>query len=227
MPEAPNAEIAHKLAESHGHPRGTSRREALVETAEAIVLAVVAVAAAWSGYQAARWDGRQAERYATSSRLRVQAGEAATEGGQQRLLDVVTFNTWVQAHEAGDAKLEAIYVRRFSQEYRVAFEAWLRTDPFHDPGAPAGPAYMPQYRNAQLERAATLNVQATAAFGTGTHAREVAERYVAATVLLAMVLFLIAISQRFVLSSVRLGILVAAGVVLVFVLASMSTYPRA
>src|SRR3546814_20453856 len=34
----------------------------LVEILEALLLAVVAVATAWSGYHAAKWDGRQAER---------------------------------------------------------------------------------------------------------------------------------------------------------------------
>src|ERR1700675_1024857 len=96
MPEGMNIEIAHKLSESEDRFR-KSRREELTEIAEAVVLALVAVATAWSGYQAAKWDGRQAFLYATSAKLRVDAGVAATEGGQQRLLDVVTFNTWIEA----------------------------------------------------------------------------------------------------------------------------------
>jgi hypothetical protein len=34
-------------------------------------------------------------------------------------------------------------VRRFSPEYRTAFDAWLKTDPFTDPSAPPEPGYMP------------------------------------------------------------------------------------
>jgi hypothetical protein len=226
MEEGTNLEVAHAL--SHHHQAGDlSTHERIIEIAEAVVLALVAVAAAWSGYQAAKWDGHQAFLYGTSSRLRVQAGVAATAGGQQRLLDVSTFNTWIQAHQAGDEALQELYVRRFSPEYKVAFEAWLQTDPFTNPDAPAGPSYMPEYHNALLEQAKTLNEEADHAFSEGTDARATAERYVAATVLFATVLFLIALSQRFRLRSVRVGIVAVAAGLLIFVLVSIASYPRA
>ena len=196
MPEGMNVEIAHKLTESEAS-RKKSRREEMIEIAEALVLGLVAVATAWSGYQSALWDGRQAILYGTSGRLRVEAGVAATEGGQQRLLDVVTFNTWMQAKEAKDEKLAAIYVRRFSPEYRIAFDAWLKTEPFTNADAPSGPTRVPSYRNALLEESGQLNKNADAAFLEGTAAGETAEKYVRGTVLLATVLFLIALAQRF------------------------------
>ncbi len=99
MPEDLNAEIAGGLAEAgfaSEKPTG-SRWERTVEIVEAVVLAIVAVATAWSGYQAARWDGRQAELYGEASTVRVQADQQLTLGGQQKLLDVTTFNTWIEA----------------------------------------------------------------------------------------------------------------------------------
>src|SRR5271166_1411115 len=85
MPEGMNIEIAHKLTESEAGPKQALRVE-LLEIAEAVILAVIAVATAWSGYYSAKWDGRQALLYGTSARLRVEAALAAAEGGQQRLL---------------------------------------------------------------------------------------------------------------------------------------------
>jgi hypothetical protein len=124
VPEGMNVDLAHKLTEREAQEAKERRRwQELAEIGEVIILAIVAVATAWSGYQAARWDGRQAFQYGTASRLRVQADEADTLGGQQRLLDVSTFNTWIQAHEEGNRRLADLYVRRFSDEYRVAFEA--------------------------------------------------------------------------------------------------------
>jgi hypothetical protein len=225
MPEGPNPEIAHEPA-GKGEQR-VRRREEIVEILEAILLALVAVTTAWSGYQAARWDGHQAFLYGESSRLRVQAGVAATEGGQERLLDVTTFNTWIQATFAGEDALAAFYVRRFSPEYKVAFDAWLLTDPLHNPAtAPPGPISMPDYHNALLEKSDRLNAAASAAFAAGTHARETAESYVRVTVLMAMVLFLIAISQRFKLRNVRVAVSVVAGVVLVVSLVDVASLPR-
>ena len=69
---------------------------------------------------------------------------------------------------ANDAKLQAVYVRRFTPDYRAAFNAWLKTDPLNNPNAPAGPGYMPQYHNLAMAQAAKLNDQAAATFDAGT-----------------------------------------------------------
>jgi hypothetical protein len=93
--------------------------------------------------------------------------------------------------------LAALYVRRFSAEHKVAFDAWLETHPFSDPDAPPGPLYMPEYQNAQQQEADRSNAAASTVFDEGTQARETAEKYVRSTVLLATVLFLVALAQRF------------------------------
>jgi hypothetical protein len=203
-----------------------SLRSDLIEVAEAVTLALVAVATAWSSYHAARWNGQQASLYAAATRHRVEAAVAATEGGQQRLLDVVTFNTWIEAYEKKDDKLATLYVHRFSPEYRLAFEAWLKTEPFAKPDPPAGPMRMPEYHNALLERSDELNDKATDAFAEGTEARHTADRYVRVTVVLAAVLFLVALAQRFKLKQVRVGLSVVAAALMLYALASVATYPR-
>jgi hypothetical protein len=69
-----NIEIAHHLNDSGAHKELESavRRE-ILEVLEAIVLALVAVATAWSGYQAALWDGQQYMLYGKASKLRIDA----------------------------------------------------------------------------------------------------------------------------------------------------------
>jgi hypothetical protein len=120
------------------------------------------------------------------------------------LLDVSTFNTWIQARQQGDEELAALYEPRFSPEYKVAFDAWLKTHLFSDPEAPPGPMFMPEYHNAQTELASELNDEAAAVFEEGTAARETADLYVRHTVLFATVLFLLVIAQRFQYRAVRL-----------------------
>jgi hypothetical protein len=226
VPEGMNIEIAHKLTEHDDGGSSKRRWEEFAEIFEAILLAMVAIATAWSGYQAARWDGRQAYLYGLASKYRVEAEGAATAGGQARLLDVSTFNTWIQAESSGNNQLAALYVRRFSPEYRVAFDAWLKTDPFTNQKAPPGPIFMPQYHNALLARSDTLNAQASAAFDEGTTSRDIAERYVRVTVLLATVLFLIALSQRFKLRNVRYAVLTLAVLLMLDAFISIARYPR-
>ena len=173
MPEEMNIEAAYALSERGGHASEKQRRRReLGEILEIVILATVAVATAWSGYQAARWDGRQALLYGESTTMRIEADEAATLGGQQRLLDVSTFNTWIEARAQGQDQIADLYVERFSPEFRVAFDAWLQTMPFSDSDAPPGPSFMPEYHNEQIEHAAELNRQANEAFERGTEARE-------------------------------------------------------
>ena len=69
----------------------------MIEIIEALILALVAVATAWSGYQAAKWAGMRAENYAQASRLRVTAEGLATLAGQERIYDSDTFNSWLVA----------------------------------------------------------------------------------------------------------------------------------
>ena len=227
MPEDMNIEAAYTLSEAGGEEAETvRRRREFSEILEVAILAVVAVATAWSGYQAARWDGRQALLYGEATRMRIEADNAATQGGQQRLLDVSTFNTWIQAQAEGHDRIADLYVERFSTEYRVAFDAWLRTDPFSDPDAPPGPGFMPEYHNAQLEHAHELNARANRTFEAGTEARETADRYVRQTVLFATVLFMIALSQRFTYRAVRLTAIGLAAALMLLALIGVGTLPR-
>lgn len=228
MPEDLNAEIAAGLAEaSDTEPEPERVRwERFVEICEAIVLATIVVATAWSGYQAAKWDGRQAERYGTASAIRIQADEQLTLGGQQKLLDVSTFNTWVQAKKDGRDGLAALYVRRFSPEFKTAFDAWLATHPFSDPNALPGPSFMPQYDNPQIDQGNALNDEATAIFVEGTDARGTSDDYIRVTVVLATVLFLLALSQRFRIREVRVAVLIVSGLLMVYGLTAIISFKR-
>ena len=85
---------------------------------------------------------------------------------------------------------------------------------------------MPEYRNHNLIRAAEFNRQADQAFEQGTIARENAEKYLRGTVLLATILFLIALAQRFKVHVVRLGLLVVAAILMVPALSMVAHFPR-
>ena len=227
MPETLSpGEVARTLSHHHGKTAGEKHAER-IEIIEAILLAIVAVATAWSGYQTARWDGRQARLYGLSAKERAAENRAATLSGQQRLYDTSTFGFWLQEKAQGHAEAAALFERRFRPEYRLAFNAWLRTDPLHNKNAPAGPIFMPQYHNAAAERAAKYEKQASANFEEGTKAREKGDHYLRNTVLLATVLFLTALAQRFKVVRVRLALIGVAACLLVIALYFVFTYPIA
>jgi hypothetical protein len=148
-------------APSEGEPiTRQERNERWFEVATGIVLAIVAVAAAWSGYQSARWGGVQSERYTQASAKRVESTRASTLAGQHTLYDLNLFNQWLNAHAAETAQLAKTYEQRFRPEFRPAFEAWLATDPFNNPNAPPEPLYMPEYKVKEEEDAKKLETEA-------------------------------------------------------------------
>ena len=228
MPETVSAaEVAHELGHHHGHLGAVSRRAEIIEILEAILLAVVAVATAWSGYQTARWDGQQARVYGLSTKYRAAENRAETKSGQQRLYDTSTFGFWLQSKAQGDHEAAALFERRFRPEYRPAFVAWLKTDPLHNPKSPPGPVFMPQYRNLAAERATAFGARASIAFDRGTKARETGDKYLRNTVLLATVLFLTALAQKFKVHAVRASLLGVSAVLLSIALYFVATYPTA
>jgi hypothetical protein len=226
-----NAEIAEKLRENgedatHADHQPSKRRIETVEILEAILLAVVAIATALSGYQAALFDGESAKEYATSSRLRVEATNAQLTGNQQLAYNAGNVTAWIQAMVAGDAKLADILAGRFTPDFQPAFDAWVKTDPLTNPDAPAGPSQMPEYEDPLTEQATDLNNEAAHAFDLGVETRQTGEKYVRVTVILAAALFLIAIGQRFKVRGVRNSVNSVAGLLIAYCVILIVTYPH-
>ena len=216
------------LASTGERTHSLTRQKIIVrwfEVITAIMLGVVAIATAWSGFQAARWDGDQAAKYVQASDLRVESARFSTQAGQVALYDTGVFNQWLNAYSHGETKLTGLYEKRFRPEFRPAFQAWLATDPFNNPNAPPGPLLMPQYKLSLAEKANQLEAEAGKAFREGQAANQQSDDYVLDTVVLATVLFLIAISERFEWHAVRSAILLVALGILLVGLYHLAAYP--
>jgi len=102
-----NIEIAHHLSEHKELSQSLGHE--ILEIFEALVLAVVAISTAWSGYQAALWTGHQSELYGQAGKLRVQAEGVATYANQERLYNASTVVEWLKAEAHGDKKLADLF----------------------------------------------------------------------------------------------------------------------
>jgi hypothetical protein len=232
-PEVPSEEVAPQVQDGPSQTYVDDdasrakrlRRERLFEVASAIALAVVAVATAWSGYQATRWTDAQSARYAQASAQRVEATREATLAGQFRIYDEILVNNWLNAQTTGNTALEDVFRRRMRPEFQPVFDAWLALDPFNNPNAPPGPLFMPQYPSSLPGAADELDAQANQLFSDGQAAAEQSAAYVLNTVFLATVLFLTAIAERFEWHPLRAAILGVAIVMLLFALYHLAIFP--
>jgi len=218
--------VIRKLNQVRENVLPSQSRFETIEIIEAVILALVAVATAWSGYQAAQWAGKRAEKYAEASRLRVTAEGLATLAGQERIYDSDTFNSWLAAKLDGKEEAASFFERRFRDEYRSAFTAWLATDPFKNAQAPPGPIFMPDYHNAKHEQFLGLCKQAAEVADQGVKSGETGDKYVRITVLLATVLLITAIGQRFRVKAARVVFMILACLLLCLPVLQLLMLPR-
>ncbi len=187
-----------------GHGDGEeSRHSRIVQICEAVLLALVTITAAWAGYSAARWGTESRVEIAKSSTLRALASRDDLTALSQRNFDASTFNAWFTAFTLNSPQKEAIAIRRFRPPFRVAFNAWMATNPLHNPHAPPGPTYMPQYKLPIQTKANALDSAADTQFSEGNSAAQTGDNYVRITVFLAAVLFLVGIGSSFKLYAIR------------------------
>jgi len=222
------SEVGKEISEHRKHGEqgwGRGHRDRWITVLEAVILSLVAVLAAYSGFAAAKWSTKSSVSLARASSLRTKANAANTEAIVTRTLDSVSFNAWFSAFSVNNKRAELLAQKRLRPGYRPAFFAWLATDPAHNPNAPPGPAYMPQYVIPQEKLAAAEDKAADTSFRFGSDAGETADKYVRDTVFLATVLFLVGISGHFQIRAVRAGIVGVGLAILVFAVVQLVGLP--
>jgi hypothetical protein len=201
-------------------------RNRIISIVEASLLAVVAVLAAYSGWAAAKWATESSLSLARASAARAEANAANLDALNTLNFDVTVFNAWFTAWVSGDQTSMIIAAKRFTPNFRRAFEAWQATNPASNPDAPPGPTYMPQYQRPAVAQASALNAKATAEYSAGEKAGSTSDDYVRTTVYLATVLFLAGLGSHFAFRGIRYGLAGVGTVILGVSIVILATSPR-
>jgi hypothetical protein len=167
-----------------------------IEIAATVLLALAAVATAWSSYQAARWNGEQAKASSAVNKARIAAARAADLANAQTQVDVATFTQWVDAYARRERRLAEFYFRRFRREFKPAVTAWLETKPLQNRDAPLTPFAMPEYRLAAKAEAQRLDAKAEALSAQVRRNIQRSTNYVLGVVLFAVSLFFAGMSTK-------------------------------
>jgi hypothetical protein len=197
---------------------GRTERTDTVELVSTVLLALAAVATAWSGYQASRWNGEQAKAISRANASRIESTRASALADAQTQIDVATFTQWVNAYALDREFLANFYFRRFREEFKPAVNAWIATRPLRNADAPLTPFAMPQYQLAAREEAEQLEAEAEASAAAARRNVQRATNYVLGVVLFATALFFAGMSARIRSGTLRivllsLGMAVFAGTV--------------
>lgn len=202
----------------------SARRDRL-ETAATVLLAVAALATAWSSYQAARWNGEQAKAAAATNKARIEAVRASDLANAQTQVDIATFSQWVDAYARREGRLADFYFKRFRAEFKPAVSAWLATRPLRNPDAPLTPFAMSEYRLAATAEAARLDARAEASAAQARSDIQRSTNYVLGVVLFATSLFFAGMSTKLAAPTARKTMLVAGCLVFAGAAAWIATSP--
>lgn len=211
------------MADRDGGHRGRPGR--VVEIVATVLLAVSAVATAWSSYQASRWTGDQASSFSAATAARLESTRASDLANAQKQVDIALFIQWVDAYARDQPDLLDFYRARFRDEFEPAVDAWLATEPLKNEDAPLTPFAMPEYRVAAEQDAARLEAEAEVLAARARTDIQRATNYVLGVVLFAIALFFAGISTK--LTSVRLRATVVGigSVVFLVALGWIATFP--
>jgi hypothetical protein len=199
-----------------------TQRTELVAT---VLLAMAAVATAWSGYQAARWNGEQTKASSRTNAIRIDAARAQGLAQAQKEVDVATFIQWVDAYAKREASLLAFYERRFREEFKPAFRAWLATKPLTNENAPLTPFVMPQYVLAAEQEAERLDAEAAVSAAVVSRNIQRASNYVLGVVLFSVALFFAGMSTKLTQPRLRVALLAIGCAVFLGTLVWIATSP--
>jgi hypothetical protein len=203
----------------------TPRKRDLVEIFATILLAVAAVATAWSGYQANRWNGEQVKAGSRTNLLRIEAARAQGLSEAETQVDVATFIQWVDAYATDDPVLQDFYVERFRPDFTIAFDAWIATDPFNNPDAPLTPFRIPEYQTESKADAERLDAEAAASAEMVQRNLQRSANYVLAVVLFSVTLFFAGIATKLQTPRLRILLLTAGWIVFFGTVIWLATFP--
>ena len=199
-----------------------------VDVAATVVLSLAVLVTAWSAYQAARWGGVQSINASQYAGHLIESSEVATLIETQFEIDSQAMSTWlIMAAEDNQQGLRLVE-ERFGDTLRPAFDAWM--DGSIEGGIPPGlPQDLPEYEagfEELLEVKAFHFGNATDATAMAAEANRTADRFVLITVLMASVMFFAGIGAKLKGRTIRITMLVIAGLLCIGAIAAILSLPQ-
>ena len=129
------------------------------ETVVLVVLSITAVLTAWCGFQSSQWSGEMSIAFSEASGARIEAARQAGVANAARQADLSIWGVYLQARAQDETALAAYVEQRFTDHFRVAYNAW------HAQGEPtSGPFKMKEYVPPGTAESAAADQQADSRF---------------------------------------------------------------
>jgi hypothetical protein len=222
------------LAEDYAPPEPEdpwSRRQRLLDSWTAIILAVAAVATAWASFQASQWSGAQSDAQSASAMARSDAGRAASEATGAQIVDSQMWLSWLNSTANKQVERANFYELRFSPPLAVAQKEWLsgvKLDGNGDPVVvPSGtPMDLPVYLVPEAAKSQALADQAEQDLIVADAAAGNSTKFVLLALMFALVLFFASIATKFAAPRIQAVLILLSILLLVFAMIRMIVLPQ-
>ena len=207
------------------------RRQRILDSWTAIILAIAAVATTWASFQASQWSNAQSDAQSASAIERSDANRAASEATSQSVVDSQMWIAWVEA-VASKQKERAGFLRdRFSPALDKAQKEWLGTVPVDGEGNPSRvpdgtPLNLASYVVPAQLQADELSAKAEASLADADDASNTSTRYVMLAVLFALVLFFASVATKFTSPKIQVALILTGLVLLLTTCVRMFMLPQ-
>ena len=207
------------------------RRQRILDSWTAIILAIAAVATTWASFQASQWSDAQSDAQSRSAIQRSDANRAASEATSQAVVDSEMWISWVEAVDAGQKDRAGFLRDRFSPALDRAQQEWLGRVPVDAEGNPAQvpdgtPLDLASYVVPAQLQADELSNKAEASLADADEASNISTRYVMLAVLFALVLFFASVATKFTSPKIQVALILTGLLLLVTTAVRMLLLPQ-
>lgn len=178
------------------------RRQRLLDSWTALILAVAAVATAWASFQASQWSGAQSDAQSASAMSRSDAGRLASEATGDEIVDSQMWLSWLTAVANKQVARADFFEKRFSPTLAAAQTQWLtgvQLDANGDPVVvpPGTPMDLPGYIVPNEAKSVEISAKAEQDLILADEAASHSTSFVLLALLFALVLFFASIATKF------------------------------
>lgn len=207
------------------------RRQRILDSWTAIILAIAAVATTWASFQASQWANAQSDAQSASAIQRSDANRAASEATSQSVVDSQMWIAWVEAVGSGQKERAGFLRDRFSPALDKAQKEWLGSVPVDADGNPAKvpdgtPLDLPSYQVPAQIQADEFSTKAETSLADADDASNTATRYVMLAVLFALVLFFASVATKFTAPKIQVALILTSLVLLATTCVRMLLLPQ-
>ncbi len=196
------------------------RREMVRETIALILMSVTAIFTAWCGFEASKWGGEMLIAFSRASAARIEAAKQQGIANNARQQDLTIYGLYVQADADGNEQFAQYISNRFSDPFKMAFDAWNASGRTGN-----SPFSLPEYVEPGAKEAEEAEQRADQLFALALVNNRRGDNYTLLTVLAALVLFFTAVSGRLSRPSLRWAGMIFAGLLFLVAGGFVLTFP--